>query len=394
MKFRAFLLEMAESEIMKMIPTSEYMRIKANDPDPVFRAYVVGHEGDSKGTLAVAGEKLGSVVKRWYQSAIRKLHDKINLGLKFFHGHAETNALDGRVSIGEVVGKALKNIQDRLSVVVAAYVKPEFRNLPLDVASIEANIFLNDNDGVYEADVESVSAIALGSSHTEKPGFGGATLLGQIQAFAEKSQKFNFGENKTMDLKEVKEAIREGKFSVTDLFASEDILSDPVIKEEVAEKIKNARGYDGRKFEDLVEEKAKLNKKIGEQEEEIKKLKLTTAKGEVGSLFEKMKEKRGLDEKEIKFIEKKLSSFEPEDVEKIETELNKFVDDLVDEFTEIRKDVFEEEIEGEGEGEGEGDGEGKAKEGEGSGKKESITSPRKGDPTKKSPYDENPLIPD
>lgn len=388
MKIRAFLLEMAESEIMAMIPTSEYMRIKAMDPNPIFRAYVVGHEGDSKGTIAVAGEKLGSIVKRWYQSAIRKLHEKITFGLKFFHGHGTTNALDGRVSIGEVVGKALKNIQDRLSVVVAAWIKPEFRNLPLDVASIEANIYLNENDGVYEADVESVSAIALGSSRIETPGFAGATLLGQIQAFAEKSQKINFGENKSMNVKEIKEAIHEGKLTVSDLFDSEAIFSDPVVKDQVAEKIKNARGYDGRKFEDLIEEKTALNKKIEERDEEIKKLKLKTAKGEVGSLFEKMKGKRGLDEKEIKFIEKKLSKFEPGDVEKIESELNKFVDDLVDEFAEIRKDVFEEEIEGEG---GEGDVKG---EGEGQ-KKESLTSPRKGDPTKtKSPFDENPLIPD
>lgn len=391
MKFRAFLLEMAESEIMKMIPTSEYMRIKAADPKPLFRAYVIGHEGDSTGKVSSGGEKFTNVVKRWYQSAIRKLHEKIELGLKFFHGHGTTNALDGRVSIGEVVGKALKNIQDRLSVVVAAYIQPEFRNLPLDVASIEAKVFLNEGDGVYEADVEKVSAIALGSSHAEIPGFAGATLLGEIQAFAQKSQNINFGENKTMTLEEIKKAIQEGKLTPSDLFDSDGIFSDPVIKKEVAEKIKNARGYDGRKFEDLVEEKSKLNEKIKEQETEIKTLKTETAKGKVGDLFAKMKEKRELDEKEVKFIEKRIDKFEPEDSEKLESELDKFVDDLVDEFTEIRTDVFDEKIEGESEGNG---GEGKAKAGESEGKT-SITSPRKGDPSKKkNEFDENVLIPD
>jgi len=101
-----------------------------------------------------------------------------------------------------------------------------------------------------------------------------------------------------------------------------------------------------------------------------------------------MKEKRGLDEKEVKFIEKKLPKFEPKEIDKIEAELNKYVDDLVDEFTEIRTDVFEEKIEG-----GENGDKGKTKTSDDKGK-ETITSARKGDPNAKSEFDTNPLIPD
>lgn len=388
MKFRAFLLEMAESEIMNMVSTAQYMRIKLTDPKPVFRAYVVGHEGESRGTVAAFGQKLGSVVKKWYQAAIRKLHDKIDIGLKLFHSHVDTNEHTGRMEIGEVVGRALKTIDDKLSVVIAAYIQPQFRNLPLDVASIEADIYLTDNDGVYEADVEAVSGIALGSSRVETPGFAGATLLGQVQAFAEKSQKINFGENKTMTLEELKKAIQEGKFKPSDLFDADGIFADPVIKEQVTEKIKNARGYDNRKYEELIDERSKLQEKVKEHETTIGKLQTETAKNQVGGLFEKMKEKRGLDEKEIKFIEKKLSKFEPKEIDKIEPELNKYVDDLVDEFTEIRTDVFEEKIEG-----GENGDKGKTKTGDDKGK-ETITSARKEDPNAKSPFDTNPLIPD
>ena len=384
MKFRAFLLEMAESEIMDMVSTAQYMRIKTTDPKPIFRAYVVGHEGESTGTISSFGQKLGSVVKKWYQAAIRKLHDKIDIGLKLFHSHVDTSEKIGRMQIGEVVGKALKMIDDKLSVVVAAYIEPQFQKLPLDVASIEADIYLTDNDGVYEADVEAVSGIALGSSRVETPGFAGATLLGQIQAFAEKSQKINFGENKTMTLKEIKEAIQEGKFKPSDLFDFDGIFADPVIKEQVTEKIKNARGFDGRKFEEWSEEKSKLNEKIKEHETTIGKLQTETAKTQVGKLFEKMKEKREFDEREVKFIEPRISKFEPKDIEKIQSELDTYVDDLVDEFTKIRTDVFEEKVEGDGD---------KTKAGEGD-KKQTITSPRKGDPNAKSEYDTNPLIPD
>lgn len=383
MKIRAFLIEMAESEIMAMIPTSEYMRIKLVDPNPLFRAYVVGHEGESKGSLAIAGQKLGNVVKKWYQSAIRKLHDKIQLGLDLFHGHTDSNSNDGRNSIGQVVGKSLKDIQDRLSVVVAAWIKPEFRNLPLDVASVEAMIFLKDSNGSYEADVESVSGIALGSSHTETPGFAGATLLGQIQAFAEKSQKINFGEN--MDtLEKIKQAIQEGKFQPSDLYDSDGLFSDPLVKEQIKER--NRQGYESRKIEGLIEEKKKLEEKIAEQDKEIEKLKIKGAKSEINTLFETMKEKRKLDEKEVKFIEKKLAKFEPKDAEKLEDELNTYVDDLIDEFAEIRKDVFEEEVEGEKETKEGGDK--KGAEGE---KKESITGPKKKETEAEG--EENPLIP-
>ena len=385
MKFRAFLLEMAESEIMDMVSTAQYMRIKASDPKPIFRAYVVGHEGESSGTIASFGQKLGTVVKKWYQAAIRKLHDKIDIGLKLFHSHVDTNEHLGRMQIGEVVGKVLKMIDDKLSVVVAAYIEPQFQKLPLDIASIEADIYLTDNNGIYEADVEAVSGIALGSSRIETPGFAGATLLGQIQAFAEKSQKINFGENKTMTLEEIKTAIQEGKFKPSDLFDSEGIFADPAIKEQVAERIKNARGFDSRKHEDLIDERSKLNEKIKEHETTIGKLQTETAKNQVGTLFEKMKEKRELDEREVKYIEKKISKFEPEDHEKIETELDKFVDDLVDEFAEIRTDVFDEKVEGDKNGD-----KGKPK----PGGKEGITSSRKGDPNAKSEFDTNPLIPD
>jgi len=276
---------MAESEIMDMVSTAQYMRIKLTDSRPVFRAYVVGHEGKSTGTISAFGQKLGSVVKKWYQAAIRKLHDKIDVGLKLFHSHIDTNEHIGRQQIGEVVGRALKTIDEKLSVVIAAYIEPQFRNLPLDVASIEADIYLTDNDGIYEADVEKISGIALGSSRIETPGFAGATLLGQVQAFAEKSQKINFGENKTMTLEELKQAIQEGKFKPSDLFDSDGIFADPVIKEQVTERIKNARGYDNRKYEELIDERTKLQEKIKEHETTIGKLRTETAKNQVGKLF-------------------------------------------------------------------------------------------------------------
>ena len=182
MKIRAQLRYMAESEIKSMIPADKMAEIKAKDSKPIFKAFVIGHEGEARGYLV----GVGNVVKRWFKSAVERLHGKISAGIKLFHGHSETNETEGRIPIGEVAGKLIKDIDDRLSTIVACWIYPDYRNLPLDVASIEADVDLDqsEEEGLYVADVGAVTGIALGNSAVETPGFPGATLLGQIQAFA------------------------------------------------------------------------------------------------------------------------------------------------------------------------------------------------------------------
>ena len=179
--------EMAQGELMNMIPPAILAQIKARDPNPKFRAYIVGHEGESHGRISIDNSSWVKIAKKWISTAIRNLHDKIMMGTQLFHGHTEEA---NRESIGEVVGKKLANIRDRLSVVIAAYIRPEFVNLPLDVASIEADITLSEStDGDYYADVDGISGIALGNREVETPGFEGATLLTKLFEFAEKSDK-------------------------------------------------------------------------------------------------------------------------------------------------------------------------------------------------------------
>ena len=184
MRIRAQLRCMADSEIVGMIPPDVFREIKAKDSHPMFKAFVVGHEGEAKGNLV----GVGNIIKRWFGDAIKKLHGKISAGIRLFHGHAETNTNEGRVPIGEIVGKKLMDVKDKLSSVVACWIYPNYRHLPLDVASIEADVDFEQNpEGSFiVADVEGVTGIALGNSAVDIPGFAGATLLGEFQAFAEK----------------------------------------------------------------------------------------------------------------------------------------------------------------------------------------------------------------
>jgi hypothetical protein len=182
MRIKASFRYMAENEIAALIPQETMTEIKKTDPTPLFKAFIVGHEGEAKGNMI----GVGNIVKRWYQNIVRKLHDKISVGLQLFHGHGqETNSHDGRTPIGRVVAKKLVETVHGLSSLAVCYINKDFRHLPLDVASIEADIQMDyqPGDNLVVTDVDNVSGIALGSSLIEKPGFEGATLLGQLQAF-------------------------------------------------------------------------------------------------------------------------------------------------------------------------------------------------------------------
>ena len=339
MKIRAILHYMAESEIKAMIPAEKMKEIQAKCPHPVFKAFVVGHEGEARGNLV----GVGNIVKKWFSDMIQKLNDKIKVGLQLFHGHAATNDNEGRLPIGEVVAKKLMNIKDRLSSVVVSWIYPDYSHLPLDVASIEADVDLQgeSNENLYVADVNEISGIALGSSMVETPGFPGATLLGQLQAFVEKQtlQITLFEGDKSMTLEELKKAIQEAKLKATDLFDRDAILADPLINEQIKEKVSNARGYDIRKTESLIEEKAALQKqledagkKIKEHEESIKTLKVETSKSKVGDLFEDQKKERKLSEQQEKYLKNRLPNFKPQEPEKLKDEFNSWLDAGIEDF--------------------------------------------------------------
>lgn len=190
---------MAESEIKDMIPASKIEEIKKKDPKPLFKVFAIGHEGEAKGNLIGTG----NIVKKWFRFAVQKLHEKVQMGLRLFHGHNETNDTEGRIPIAEVVGKKIKEIDNKLTSMVACWIYPSYKHTPLDVASIEADIKIEDDpqEGYYVSDVGEVTAIALGKMGINTPGFAGATLLGELQAFADKHNIKEGYEVKSSNLK-------------------------------------------------------------------------------------------------------------------------------------------------------------------------------------------------
>jgi len=171
---------MGASEILDICDPDALVQVRAKDAHPEIRAYSIGHEGDAQGRMIGAGVK----IIHYAGEVIRGLFSRLSIGTDVFHRHANGNSHAGRVAIGTVIGKALQDIGGRLHTVAVVYVDPAWRNVPLDVASIEADVALQEDGQNYEAvDIDRVTGIALSSSAVESPGFDGARLIGSVAFF-------------------------------------------------------------------------------------------------------------------------------------------------------------------------------------------------------------------
>jgi hypothetical protein len=336
--------EMAADEILDHVSASAYKRIKAIDPKPVFRAYCIGHEGESTGKVV----GMGRVVKNWVKAAIEGMNKKLAIGTQFFHMHGqETNDHSGRKPIAEVAGKTLSSIAGKLSAIAIAYIYPDYRDLPLDVASIEADINLpetiNPNARAVDVDVEEITGIALGNSEIAKPGFAGAGLLAQVQEFADNanSESNRQGGEKKMTTAELKKAIREAGLQPSDVFTLKEITADPSIEEEMKESTPANREFIRlrREHTDLTKQLREAEGRADKAEGEVKSLKDNIGTLSVGLLktraTESLKgaiEKRKLDEKQAAFVTKNAVKFTPKSEDTLAGDLDHFIDSQLDEI--------------------------------------------------------------
>lgn len=333
-QIRARLLAMSDTELMAMIPPRVYQSIKNDNPNPVFKAFVVGQEGEARPNLV----GIGPVIQRWFKSAVQALADKLRIGTPVFNLHAVTNEHSGRTPVGEVIGKAVQWIKGVASAVAVTYIYPPFQDIKLDVASIEADVQAMPDEktqAIEDVDILDVTGVALGNSEINKPAFPGATLLASLQAFAEKDGK---GESQKMTLEEIRAGIREGKFKASDVFTERELAADPAVTELIREE-GNRAGYKARKFPELEEESARLKKEKEALEAKVaaheKSMLKTQAKDTLAQVL-KDRPKLAGDAKFAKFLGKAFDKdFAPADAANLRRDLDRFVDAQVDEYKEI-----------------------------------------------------------
>ncbi len=165
-------------------------------------------------------------------------------------------------------------------------------------------------------------------------------------------------------LGEIKEVIRAEKVSPSDLFGVEDLTTDPLVTGFVDSTVKKLKGklsgeYEARKRIEKggKEEKEEVTDEMKKKDDEIKKLKIEGAKRDATELFSSKMKERKLDKQQEAFLKSKQGNFLPEDPEKLDKEVDVFLDAGIKECKEVGKifGVKEEKVEQKGGGEaGEG----------------------------------------
>jgi len=324
----------SKSELDGIVDPYFIKTIKDTDPNPEIRVYSIGHEGNAN--LHLPG--IGTKTFTWIQAAVHWIADKLSLGTAVFDRHdPNTNSQIGRIKIGEVVGKAVRQIGDRLNTLAAIYIYPEYKSRPLDVASIEAEIeYGHDGFQAWPTAIKTVSGVALSNSGIDTPGFPGATLLGAVQAYVQA-----FGseiKEKPMNLSDVQQAVRELRLKPSEVFDVEDIVSDKAVKANLQLAAK-------RVGEERDEARAQITKMENEKkalETQVQELQKSHRTSQSALLVDSIIADRKLDDKAKMFVKRNLKNFSPTATNEdgIKTELGKFVDDTHKEYQELVKDVF------------------------------------------------------
>jgi len=268
----------------ELIDSATMRNLKAREDHPEIRLYSIGHEGEAN--LHLPG--IGTKTFTWIQAAVKAIGEKLNIGTAVFNRHdPTTNSHEGRIQIGEVVGKAMKQIGDRLNTLAAIYIYPQFKSRPLEVASVEAQIEFNHDDvQAWPTEVKDVSGIALSSAGIDTPGFPGATLLGAVQAYV---QAFGggIGDNK-MNKSEALAAVKELGLTPTQVFNIEDIMADSTVSSKVKEAKTTLQSSADRWKESVDKSREKIAELENQNAEKDKTIKQHTVQSKTGTVLDEV----------------------------------------------------------------------------------------------------------
>ncbi len=307
---QALELNLTPEELQNAVPEEKRKSLKGG----VLQAYTLAHEGVSR--PKVLGE--GNQLLKWPRAVIRRIAEKIKEGTKFFLGHRIDNANEGRESVGEVVSSFLKEMGGRLSHIIVGHFPNESKVQNMDICSMEADVYTDDENIV--GDIHEISGIALASSDTKSPAFPGALRLGTVQCFDESDPNPSQKE-KIVTFDEIKAAVRSMNIFPNQLYTVDDLKNDRVFSAVFteAESLRNSNTK-------LKEQNAEIQKKSGEVVHEL------DVKNATALLDTHMKD---LTEKQKTFI---TGRFDPKAIEKLDDDgIKAFIENAKKEFAETAK---------------------------------------------------------
>jgi hypothetical protein len=152
------------------------------------------------------------------------------------------------------------------------------------------------------------------------------------------------GNDLVVTREQIVDLIKTEKMRPSDLFSREALDSDPVVHGLAEARVEEKIGAEYRRRKVAEEKLATLqsgqNDKEAALQKKIESLEATTAKSQIGPLLEKQKVERKLDDRQMKFIQKRLSTWTPLKPGELEKEFNSFLDGQIDEYKAVAKEVF------------------------------------------------------
>ncbi|GBF44490.1 hypothetical protein LPTSP2_37930 [Leptospira ellinghausenii] len=173
-----------DSFIKDHLTLAELDKIKSKITKPFLKAWTVLHEGVAK----AFDIETGSDIEIEYSKDVVKSAPAI-AGLEFFEGHNKDNSKDNRPVIGYVVKEIQIEQDGKLQKVAIGAFEEDKKSIAerSDIVSPEFGASFMDhlsNAGRFIAkQIGDISAIALGDSSKDTPGFPGATQIAALQAF-------------------------------------------------------------------------------------------------------------------------------------------------------------------------------------------------------------------
>jgi hypothetical protein len=322
---------MASADILQYIPPETLGMIQKKDDHPLFRAYIVGEEGNATPRIVGGGSK----VLNWLRSAISTMVQKLQYGTKIFLNHGATNEHSGRTVVGELVGKALEYVGGKMQAIAVTYIYPQHRDVPADAASIEAEIEIDPSgrsnivEGVH---IQKITGIAVGDSRLVKTAFPAAGLISQLQAFETQGNENQGGNRMDLTIEQVRDFIMLRRLTPSEVFNEDAITRDTTVRSKIKAEF-DMRERLQKEFDDL---KKNGTDRVTKLETENKGLKQTIVTGKAQSISQAIIAERKMPENKAKFVALQMPKFAVEgdivDDTAIKAQLNKFIDTQIDEF--------------------------------------------------------------
>ncbi|WP_246057392.1 hypothetical protein [Leptospira gomenensis] len=278
-------------------------------------------------------------------------------GIPFFEGHGKDNSKDGRIEHGEIVKIIDLEMDGKMTkAIIGAF--PESKKALVqkkDIVSMEFDADVDEDESASPVaefigkTIEAISAIALGESSKDSPGFPGVRALSELQAFTPNTTTENpKGKSNMPTIEEILAAlntdivrswITKNKDVHVGMVFPEDRYMPDFIEDENAKGTGKGHYKNGEKSirKLLNDHQEKVNKAMTDIEAERKEITLRTERANAtSSVLESVKGKK-LPEAVRKELESRIQEL---DMETYKTDKTKAISTFVDKVVESELKVI------------------------------------------------------